>query len=92
MKNIHDLNTKWWFRLLKVIYVLFYALAVLFVFVAAWGEKTHNLYDLYAGYNTYENWRDGFYYMFWGLIITFLTLEAVRRIFYYVAIEKKFYE
>jgi len=74
-KSLSHLKTKWWYRLIKVIYLICLAISLLFVVLVSYSINSTS---------------DGsaFGYSFLSIIITLAIYEVIRRGFYYIALGK----
>jgi hypothetical protein len=79
-----ELESKWWHRLLKVIYIIAYVLVILWVLFFAYDARPQTYYYLGKTYAYGGNWKDVGLVLFIGLIITYVVFEIIKGIFFYV--------
>jgi ribosomal protein L40E len=81
-KTIQYLNGRAWYRLIKVIYLGFFIIALLIAIGGSYGAN----YPHYSSYlnKYYGSWEEVFGYAFLWSIIVILVFEGIRRAFYYV--------
>ncbi len=87
------LKSKWWYRLLKVIYIIVYIFVSLCVVWIAWDSRpqTYTLPNLM----TYEpelysrgNWGNVIQVLAIGLPIIYIIFEIIKGIFFYISTGK----
>ena len=143
-----NINNKWWFRFVKVLYVLAYAVVVLVIVIGGYSSKQgggidldkstitctngksyspgkNNIYLYSDNISSYDDdhirilcaydtlnfysftppaiknysfysvtkpvdWSESWQIWFWGIIITIIVFELIRRTFYYIVLGRKF--
>lgn len=84
-------ENKWWFRLVKVIYIFFYIILVPILFLV-WSENssTYSHYDYYTKSYVYTNtFGNAAWYFLCTLIIYMVVLRLIKISFLYIFFGQK---
>jgi uncharacterized membrane protein len=83
-KSINIQNEKWWYRLLKVLYLIA-LLPLLGIIIIVWSSYTPYCYS----YSCYGSYNEAFWYSLLTLVIGLIVLRLIKLAVIYVTIGRK---